>query len=63
MNAPTQSYLKITENDRQQVPLITRCFVTTTTDGTTYVAEFDESSTAAVRHRVIKPDGSEQSWQ
>lgn len=62
MNAQTQAYLKVTENDRQQLPLIQRCFVTKTTDGTTYVAEFDESSTAAVRHRVIRPDGSEREW-
>lgn len=39
-----------------------RCWRSVTTDGTEYIAEFDEQQTAAVRHTVISPDGQRQEW-
>lgn len=41
---------------------IRRCFRTVTTDGTEYIAEFDDTSTAAVRHTMTRPDGTQQQW-
>lgn len=39
-----------------------RCFRTVTTDGTEYIAEFDDQQTAAVRHTITTPDGQRQEW-
>ena len=39
-----------------------RVFVTKSTDGTEYIAEFDDHSTAAVRHTSIAPDGRISTW-
>lgn len=41
---------------------IRRCFTSQTTDGCTYIAEFDDNQTAAVRHTVIHPDGRTYAW-
>ena len=39
-----------------------QCFTTTSTDGTTHVAEFEPNQTAAVRHTKISPDGKVETW-
>mgnify|MGYP001184828625 CR=1 FL=1 len=39
-----------------------RIFSSQTTDGIRYEAEFDDKHTAAIRHTIIRPDGSEFTW-
>lgn len=39
----------------------THWFKTTASDGKTYLAGFDDTSTAAVEHVVLRPDGSVES--
>ena len=45
-----------------ETPQVRRCFRTKTTDGTEYIAEFDDNQTAAVRHTVIHTDGKTETY-
>ena len=57
---------RLVQNTPFGVPIVApwprRCTSTKLTDGTEYIAEFDDHSTNAIRHIMIRPDGTRTSW-